>query len=71
MNKPEFPNNLSGRGEDYLIQIMTSDDPHLLRAAALEMIVVVGHIYKRLQIHMLLHPAFFLAGFLSCYYFVK
>ena len=71
MNKHEFPNNLTGRGEEYLIHIMTSEDPHLLRAAALEMIVVVGHIYKRLQIHMLLHPAFFLVGFLSCYYFVK
>ena len=71
MNKPEYPNDLVGRGEDYLIQIMTSDDPQLLRSAALEMIVVVGHFYKRIQIHMALHPAFFLAGFLACYFFVK
>tara|TARA_R110002110_G_scaffold135296_6_gene319249 strand:+ start:851 stop:1063 length:213 start_codon:yes stop_codon:yes gene_type:complete len=70
MNKPEY-DNLTGRGEEYLIQIMTSDDPQLLRAAALEMIVIVGHIYKRLQLHMVLHPAFFLAGFLSCYFFIK
>ena len=58
-------------GEEYLISVMTSDDSGLLRAAALEMIVVVGHLYRRLQFHMLLHPAFFLAGFLSCYYFLK
>jgi len=70
MNDPKY-DNLTGRGEEYLIQIMTSDDPQLLRAAALEMIVIVGHIYKRLQLHMLLHPAFFLAGFLSCYFFIK
>ena len=53
------------------MQIMTSDDPNLLRSAALEMVIVVGTIYRRMQIHMLLHPLFFLAGFLSCYYFLK
>ena len=62
---------LMRQGEKYLMQIMMSDDPQLLRSAALEMIVVVGHMYKRIQLHMLLHPAFFLAGFLSCYYFIK
>ena len=68
MKKPE---DLNTRGEDYLIQIMTSDDPNLLRSVSLEMVVVVGHMYKRLQFHMLLHPLVFLAGFLSCYYFIK
>ena len=71
MKKPEFPENLNTRGEDYLIQIMTSEDPNLLRSVALEMVVVIGHIYKRLQLHVALHPAFFLAGFLACYFFVK
>jgi hypothetical protein len=60
-----------GQGEKYLMQIMMSEDPNLLRSAALEMVVVVGHMYKRIQLHVLLHPAFFLAGFLSCYYFIK
>jgi hypothetical protein len=60
-----------GQGEKYLMQIMMSEDTNLLRSAALEMVVVVGHMYKRIQLHVLLHPAFFLAGFLSCYYFIK
>ena len=63
--------DVTGRGEEYLMQIMMSEDPHLLRSAALEMIVVVGHIYRRLQVHMLLHPVFFLGGFLACYFFMK
>ena len=63
--------DITSTGEEYLMQIMVSDDPHLLRSAALEMIVVVGHFYRRIQIHMLLHPVFFLGGFLSCYYFLK
>ena len=63
--------DVTGRGEEYLMQIMMSEDPQLLRSATLEMIVVVGHIYRRLQIHMLLHPAFFLGGFLACYFFMK
>jgi len=63
--------NVESRGEEYLMTIMTSDDPQLLRGAALEMIVVVGHMYRKVQIHMLLHPGFFLAGFLAGWYFTK
>ena len=43
------------KGEEMFMQIMTSDDPNLLRSAALEMVIVVGTIYRRMQIHMLLH----------------
>jgi hypothetical protein len=67
--KKEF--DAKAKGEEMFVQIMTSDDPNLLRSAALEMVIVVGTIYRRMQIHMLLHPLFFLAGFLSCYYFIK
>jgi hypothetical protein len=67
--KKEF--DAKAKGEEMFMQIMTSDDPNLLRSAALEMVIVVGTIYRRMQIHMLLHPLFFLAGFLSCYYFIK
>jgi hypothetical protein len=70
MNK-KLEDNITTRGEEYLVAIMTSDDPQLLRSAALEMIVVVGHLYRKIQLHMLLHPAFFLAGFLGCYFFMK
>ena len=58
-------------GEKYLLQVMDSTDPDFLRGMVLEMIVVVGTIYRRLQIHMMLHPVFFLAGFLTCYFFAK
>ena len=59
---------MATRGEEYLMSIMTSDDPQLLRGAALEMIVVVGHLYRKIQYHMLLHPVFFLAGFVAAWY---
>jgi hypothetical protein len=58
-------------GEKYLLQVMNSTDPDFLRGMVLEMIVVVGTVYRRLQIHMMLHPVFFLAGFLTCYFFAK
>ena len=58
-------------GEKYLLQVMNSTDPNFLRGMFLEMIVVVGTVYRRLQIHMMLHPVFFLAGFLTCYFFAK
>jgi len=58
-------------GEKYLLQVMNSTDPNFLRGMVLEMIVVVGTVYRRLQIHMMLHPVFFLAGFLTCYFFAK
>tara|TARA_R100001510_G_C7533142_1_gene123774 strand:+ start:210 stop:416 length:207 start_codon:yes stop_codon:yes gene_type:complete len=67
--KNEFDHK--AKGEEMFMQIMTSDDPDLLRSAALEMVIVVGTIYRRMQIHMLLHPLFFLAGFLTCYYLIK
>ena len=58
-------------GEKYLLEIMNSTDPDFLRSMVLEMVVIVGHIYRRVQIHMMLHPVFFLAGFLTCYFFAK
>ncbi len=58
-------------GEKYLLDVMNSTDPNFLRGMVLEMIVVVGTVYRRLQIHMMLHPVFFLAGFLTCYFFAK
>jgi hypothetical protein len=58
-------------GEKYLLEVMNSTDPNFLRSIVLEMVVVVGTIYRRLQIHMMLHPVFFLAGFLTCYFFAK
>ena len=58
-------------GEKYLMDILRSDDPKYLRSMALEMIVVVSMIYRRMQVHMMLHPLFFLGGFLTCYFFLK
>jgi hypothetical protein len=58
-------------GEQYLLALMTSEDVSFLRSACLEMIVVTGHLYRRIQIQTLLHPLFFLGGFFACYYFMK
>ena len=58
-------------GSMYLMEIMTSEDPDFLRSACLEMIVLTGNLYRRIQIQTLLHPMFFLGGFLACYYFIK
>ena len=55
-------------GEKYLVDILASQDPELLRGTLLETIVILGTVHRRLQIHMLLHPLFFLAGFLTCYF---
>jgi hypothetical protein len=59
------------RGEQYLMEIVTSKDPTFLRNACLETIVLTGHLYRRIQIHTFLHPFFFLFGFLACYFFMK
>tara|TARA_R110000824_G_scaffold232068_2_gene419978 strand:+ start:5371 stop:5586 length:216 start_codon:yes stop_codon:yes gene_type:complete len=64
--KPDDPGLL---GEQYLTQMISTQDPDLLRSMLFEMVIVVGQIYKRTQLHLLLHPVFFLAGFLSCYFF--
>jgi|TARA_R100000353_G_C6472706_1_gene187007 hypothetical protein len=58
-------------GEKYLMDILRSDDPKFLRSMTLEMIILVSTIYRRLQLHMMLHPLFFLGGFLTCYFFLK
>ena len=59
------------KGEEYLMEIVTSKDVTFLRSACLETIVLTGHLYRRIQIQTFLHPFFFLAGFLTCYYFMK
>ena len=54
--------------EKYLMELLTTKDINVVRSALLEVIVVVGSMYRRIQVHMFLHPFFFLAGFLSCYF---
>ena len=58
-------------GSMYLMEIMTSEDSNFLRSACLEMIVLTGNLYRRIQIQTFLHPIFFLCGFLTCFYFIK
>jgi len=65
MNKDLDPKEL---GEQYLLEIMRSEDPKHLRTMILEMMVLSGNLYRRAQMHMYLHPMFFLAGFLTCYF---
>tara|TARA_R100001510_G_C7600492_1_gene167243 strand:+ start:689 stop:892 length:204 start_codon:yes stop_codon:yes gene_type:complete len=54
--------------EQYLMEILTTKDINVVRNTLFEMIVMVGSMYRRVQIHMFLHPFFFLAGFLSCFF---
>jgi len=55
-------------GEQYLLDVLRNDDPKFLRTMILEMMVLSGTLYRRIQVHMFLHPLFFLAGFLTCYF---
>jgi hypothetical protein len=69
MNKNQIdPKSL---GEKYLMEVLVSDDPDFLRSMVLEMMVVLGHVYKKVQLHLMLHPVFFFAGFLTCHFLTK
>jgi len=58
-------------GEKYLMEVLHSDDPKFLRSMVLEILVVMSHVYKRMQLHVMLHPVFFFAGFLTCYFLTR
>lgn len=53
----------------YLKNMMTSDDAEILRQMLLTSLTAVNYLNRRVQIHTLLHPLVFLAGFLTCYFF--
>ena len=53
----------------YLKNMMTSDDAEILRQMLLTSLTAVNYLNRRVQIHTLLHPIVFPAGFLTCYFF--
>ena len=65
------PTDMGSMGEAYLTELMKTEDPEILRGMLFEMLVVIGNIYRRLQFHVLLHPVFFLTGFVSSYLLLR
>jgi len=55
----------------FLDTLLRDEDPEALRGTIMEMVLAVGFWYRRVQIHKFLHPFFFLAGFITCYFFVS
>jgi hypothetical protein len=53
----------------YVNTMMTSKDAEALRLMLFESLSVIGKLYKKVQMHMLLHPLFFLGGFVLGFYF--
>lgn len=55
--------------KEYVSALMTSQDPQALRLMLFESLAVIGKLYKKVQMHIMLHPIFFLAGFVAGFYF--
>jgi len=55
--------------QKYVNTMMTSKDSETLRVMLFESLAVIGKLYKKVQIHMMLHPLFFLGGFVIGFYF--
>ena len=53
--------------ERYINDMLTSKEPEILRIMLMESLSVIGKLARRSQIHMMLHPLFYLAGFISAY----
>ena len=65
MNKNDFDEEIK---QEYLVKIMTSQDPEVLREMLFTSLTVVNHLYRKVQINLMIQPVVFLAGFLTCYF---
>jgi hypothetical protein len=65
MNKKDMDEEVK---QEYLIKIMTSKDPEVLREMLFTSLTVVDHLYRKVQINLMIQPVIFLAGFLTCYF---
>jgi hypothetical protein len=65
MSKNDFDEEIK---QEYLIKIMTSQDPEVLREMLFTSLTVVNHLYRKVQINLMIQPVVFLAGFLTCYF---
>ena len=52
----------------YLQDMLTSNDSEILRQMLLSSLTAISYLQRRVQIHVILHPLVFLAGFLTCYF---
>jgi len=48
-------------------QIFTSEDPKVLAQLTGQLMIAVGFYHQRMRFHIMLHPLFFLIGFLTAY----
>ena len=68
-NDEEFMDEVAAQEQFQLL--MASTDVRTLRGAILELVILSGRSYRQARFHKLIHPVFFLAGFLTCYFFVS
>tara|TARA_R110000868_G_scaffold35877_4_gene128039 strand:+ start:805 stop:1014 length:210 start_codon:yes stop_codon:yes gene_type:complete len=54
-----------------LDKMWKSGDPDQLAAVAASLMLAMSYWHERAKLHILLHPLFFLAGFITCYFLVK
>lgn len=55
--------------KQYALNLLTSKDPEILREMLITSLNVINLLHRQAQMHKLLHPLVFFAGFLTCYYF--
>jgi len=48
-------------------EVFTSEDPKVLAQLTGQLMIAVGFYHQRMRLHIMLHPLFFLLGFLTAY----
>ena len=48
-------------------EVFTSEDPKVLAQLTGQLMIAVGYYHQRMRFHVMLHPLFFLFGFLVAY----
>tara|TARA_R100000734_G_C3309238_1_gene99890 strand:- start:95 stop:310 length:216 start_codon:yes stop_codon:yes gene_type:complete len=62
------PKEEEERKRQYLQDMLTSNDAEVLRQMLLTSFTAINYLQRRVQIHTILHPLVFFAGFLTCYF---
>jgi len=60
--------------QDYMERLDSmwkSGDPDQLATVAASFMISMSYWHEKAKLHMLLHPLFFLGGFVTCYFLVK
>tara|TARA_R110000744_G_scaffold254568_1_gene370183 strand:- start:526 stop:732 length:207 start_codon:yes stop_codon:yes gene_type:complete len=62
------PDPLDKKGANALMEaFLTEEDPEVLRETIMKLVMTTGFWYRRAQTHKMVHPFFFLAGFIIAY----